>query len=194
MVKRNAKVFCVQLLLICVGVMILQELFQLPMWVNVIIPATGFMMIYLLLQIYETSTSDTKKISRDGITGSRLAGIFVNSILFPWGLGLFHNLYVDILLLVIAILCLIKGKRKFVAFFFENNWQKGYWYIYFGSMLLLSSIYSFFSYFDIAPCGVCNVYVRAVITLGMVFIARITLPSNTAFALFVTKNYENRFK
>ena len=150
--------------------------------------------MYLLLQIYESVDNDTKEISKDGITGSRLGGIMVNAILFPWALGLFPNIYADICIMTIAILCLNRGRKKFVAFFSQNNWKKEYWYTYFGSVFLLSSIYSLLSYFGVAPCGVCKVHIRAIVTLGMVLVARITLPPNTAFALFVTKNYENKFK
>ena len=42
MLKKNAKILCLQLFFICVVTMILQTFFDFPLWVNMIIPAAGF--------------------------------------------------------------------------------------------------------------------------------------------------------
>lgn len=135
----------------------------------------------------------SREISKDGIAGSRMAGIFVNAILLPWGLGVFKKMCCNILLGVIAVILIWKGKKEVGNFFEKNDWEKEYWYVYLGLLFCMSDIYSVLSYYDISPCGVCSIYIRAGIMSLIFVISRMTIPPNTKFALFVTKNYEIKY-
>lgn len=187
---KNFKLLIVQILFIIVGAFILEQIWDLPEWINIIIPAGCFMVFFLGIQIKDSIQKIDNTISSDGIAGARSAGVFINAILLPWSLGWFPNIYVDILMLFGALFCIVKGRRFFISFLFENDWKKEYWYVFWGCVLMLSGIYSILACFGIAPCGVVNISIRVCIALLFLIITKMSLPPNTWLAKFVTKNYE----
>lgn len=187
---KNFKLMIGQLLFITIIAFFLDKTFELPQWINFVIPASCFIVLFLGIQITDSITKIDNTISSDGIAGARSVGIFVNAILLPWSLGWFKNIYVDVLMLLGALFCIVKGKKYFKRFFCENNWEKEYWFIYWGGVLMLGGIYSILSYYGIAPCGIVNIYGRVFIVLLFGVITKMSLPPNTWLAKFATKNYE----
>lgn len=190
---KNFRLLVVQLLFIGVIAFLLEKFWEFPQWINYIIPASCFIVFFLGIQIKEGINKIDNTISSDGIAGARLLGIFLNSILLPWCLGWFHNMYFNIFMLIGSVYCTTKGKGYFKDFFCKNNWRKEYWYVFGECILMISGIYSVLSYYGLAPCGVVNVYIRALLALLFLVVSRISLPPNTWLAKFATKNYE-RYK
>lgn len=186
------KTLIVQIFIIAMISTVLGIFFSDLILVNILLPASGFMVVFLSMQIKENLREECKEISSDGIFGARMSGIIINAILLPWALGVFDKLICNILLGIAAIICLVRGWKETLNFFEKNEWEKEYWYVYLGVLFALSNIYSILSYFDIAPCGICSLPIRGGIMCLIFLISKLTLPPNTKFALFVTKNYEKR--
>lgn len=153
-----------------------------------------FYIIFIGMQIKENVEKSDDTISSDGTAGTRLVAIFIDGILIPWSLGWFKIIQLDVLMIIISILCIIKGKKYFVSFFQKNNWKKEYWFVFWGCTLMFSGIYSFLSFYEIAPCGVVKVYVRVIFLIILLGITSITLPPDSPVAKFATANYKNLYK
>ncbi len=189
--KRYLNVLFIQGIVICVVAGILEMFFAVPNVVSVVIASFCFVILAMKIQIGISLYKADGSISSDGIAGARLFGIILISIILPWVLGVFQIIVVDICMLILAIICMYKGRKKILSFFSENRWEMQYWFVLLGGVLGISGIYSILSCYDIAPCGTLNGVWRVIGVLGIMGIMKISLPTNSPMAKFATSNYEH---
>ena len=189
--NKNLKILGIQFLAIIVIGFILEVLFEMPEWFAVIISAAVFALIFLIIQIKGSMEYPLKDISSDGILGTRLVGTFFTSVMLPFVLGLYNYIVVDVAMIFMGIAGLIIGRKYISSFLFKNNWDKKYWFVYLGTILLAGGVYSIFASTGDAPCTVLSGKYKLVALVLFCIVMRGTIPPNTAMAKFVTNNYKH---
>lgn len=188
--ENNIKLLGVQFLTIIIVGSILELFLDLPEWTSIIIASIFFWTFYMIIQINMSVKNICEHVSKDGIAGARLFGIFITSIIVPFMLGIYEYIIIDIIYLAIGVIGIVVSRSFFWDFLFENNWKKMYWFVYFGCVLILSGVYSLFAAKDIAPCIVLPIKYRVIafFVLGITFLA--SIPPSSVISKFATINYE----
>ena len=187
---KNIKVLGIQFLVIVIIGSVLEILFDLPEWVSIILGALFFWSFFMIIQIKMGVKYSSDRVTRDGVAGARLCGIFITSMTMPFILGIYEHIVIDILFVIIGLIGILISGKNFWRFLFENNWEKIYWLVYWGCVLIFSGVYSLFAAYDIAPCTVLDLKYRiiALFLFGIIFLA--SIPLDSVLAKFASANYE----
>ncbi|MDO5292727.1 MAG: hypothetical protein Q4F05_08255 [bacterium] len=153
---------------------------------------TFFFIIMLFKAVNSKNHADNgqEEIESIAVFESRLLCVFINGIIIMGVMRLDKSIILSIIGFIAAIILFIIARKDIVGFFSKNQWCKSYFYVYLGFTLFWISIYSGIS--SISPIILIrvNLWMRGVLALIAIMLARISLPANAGFIIFRSFIYQ----
>ncbi len=180
-----------QFAILIVGSGILDIMFDMPKWFELVVLGLLFYLVFFIIQIKGAMKNEREKVSSDGIAGARLCGILFSAVLFVFILGIYVYQIANIIMVSSGVIILIIERKKIKDFFFKNYWESRFWMVYIGCIFIIGGVFSVFAALDMAPCTELKGIYRIIGIIVFVCVILSTLPPNTLLAKFVTYNFKN---
>lgn len=189
--KKNLKILMLQFAILIVGSGILDIMFDMPKWFELVVLGLLFYLVFFIIQIKGAMKNEREKVSSDGIAGARLCGILFSAVLFVFILGIYVYQIANIIMVSSGVIILIIERKKIKDFFFKNYWESRFWMVYIGCIFIIGGVFSVFAALDMAPCTELKGIYRIIGIIVFVCVILSTLPPNTLLAKFATYNFKN---
>ena len=183
--KKNLKILMLQFAILIVGSGILDIMFDMPKWFELVVLGLLFYLVFFIIQIKGAMKNEREKVSSDGIAGARLCGTLFSAVLFVFILGIYVYQVANIIMVSSGIIILTIERKKIKDFFFKNYWESRFW------MVIIGGVFSVFAALDMAPCTELKGIYRIIGIIVFVCVILSTLPPNTLLAKFATYNFKN---
>lgn len=161
---------------------------------SVIIASVSFWVLYYSIYFKYFINNYDESITADGIMGARLFCIMVTGIFTTMVLRLYSNFVLCIIFLSLSCVLILNMRKNICMFFTQNKWNLQLFFTYLGFLLCFVCIYSLLCLYGIAPYIALNKLGNLIVTVFLLFLQILSLPSNNKMAKFASNNFRNRYK